>query len=45
MRWGVGLGLRLDTPAGPIRLEYAHKINPRPGESAGQWWFAFGMPF
>ncbi len=45
MRWGVGLGLRLDTPAGPIRLEYAHKINRRPGESAGQWWFAFGMPF
>jgi len=44
-RWGIGLGLRLDTPAGPIRLEYAHKINPRPGESAGQWWFAFGTPF
>ncbi len=45
MRWGVGLGLRLDTPAGPIRLEYAQKINRRTGESAGQWWFAFGTPF
>jgi len=45
MRFGVGLGLRLDTPAGPIRLEYAHKINRRSGESAGQWWFAFGTPF
>ncbi len=45
LRWGVGAGLRLDTPAGPIRVEYGHKLHRRPGESAGQWWLAFGMPF
>jgi len=45
MRWGVGAGLRLDTPAGPIRVEYGHKLDRRPGESTGEWWLAFGMPF
>ncbi len=45
MRWGIGAGLRLDTPAGPIRVEYGHKLDRRPGESNGEWWLAFGMPF
>ncbi|OFV82632.1 MAG: hypothetical protein A2Y78_07185 [Acidobacteria bacterium RBG_13_68_16] len=28
MRWGGGIGLRVDTPVGPIRLEYGWKFKP-----------------
>jgi outer membrane protein insertion porin family len=28
MRWGAGLGVRVETPVGPIRLEYAWKFKP-----------------
>lgn len=45
IRWGAGLGLWLDTPAGPIRLEYGWKLDREPGESMGQLWLSFGMPF
>ncbi len=45
MRWGVGLGLRVDTPAGPLRLDYGRKIHRRHGESAGELFLAFGIPF
>jgi len=44
-RWGAGLGFSLDTPAGPIRLEYGWKLDREPGESPGQWWLSFGIPF
>ncbi len=45
MRWGLGLGVRLDTPAGPLRLEYGHKLDREPGESAGELFLSFGTPF
>jgi outer membrane protein insertion porin family len=45
VRWGAGLGFSLDTPAGPIRLEYGWKLDREPGESIGQWWLSFGIPF
>jgi outer membrane protein insertion porin family len=45
VRWGAGLGFSLDTPAGPIRLEYGFKLDREPGESTGQWWLSFGIPF
>ncbi len=45
IRWGAGLGLWFDTPAGPIRLEYGWKLDREPGESAGQLWLSFGVPF
>lgn len=50
VRWGAGLGLRVETPVGPLRLEYGWKV-PRkeliPGvwESAGQLILSFGNPF
>ena len=44
-RWGAGLGFSLDTPAGPIRLEYGWKLDREEGESPGQWWLSFGIPF
>jgi outer membrane protein insertion porin family len=45
IRWGAGLGVSLDTPAGPIRLEYGWKLDREPGESVGQLWLSFGIPF
>jgi len=45
IRWGAGLGLWFDTPAGPIRLEYGWKLDREPGESVGQLWLSFGIPF
>jgi outer membrane protein insertion porin family len=45
VRWGAGLGFSLDTPAGPIRIEYGFKLDREPGESTGQWWLSFGIPF
>lgn len=44
-RWGLGLGLRLETPAGPFRLEYAQKLERLTGESAGEFSFSFGVAF
>jgi outer membrane protein insertion porin family len=29
----VGAGIRYRTPIGPLRIDYGHKLNPRPGES------------
>ncbi len=45
MRWGAGLGLRLETPVGPIRLEYGWKLDRLPGETAGELFFSLGNPF
>lgn len=44
-RWGAGLGLRYDTPAGPFRVEYGHKLDRQEGESGGEWYFSFGVAF
>jgi len=44
-RWGLGLGLHLDTPAGPFRLEYAQKLDRLEGESRGEFFFSFGVAF
>ncbi|MGQ9836120.1 MAG: BamA/TamA family outer membrane protein [Thermoanaerobaculaceae bacterium] len=45
MRWGAGLGLRFETPVGPIRLEYGWKLDRQPGESKGELFLSFGNPF
>ena len=45
VRWGAGLGLRYDTPAGPLRLEYGRKLDREPDESGGQLYLSFGTPF
>jgi outer membrane protein insertion porin family len=44
-RWTTGLGLRYQTPIGPIGLLYGHKVDPRPGESRGQFHFTIGYTF
>ena len=45
IRWGVGLGLQYRTPAGPLRAEYGWKLDRLEGESSGQFFISFGVPF
>jgi outer membrane protein assembly complex protein YaeT len=44
-RWGAGIGLRVDTPAGPLRAEYGWKLDREPGEESGRFFLSFGIPF
>jgi outer membrane protein insertion porin family len=41
----VGLGLRLDLPIGPVRLEYGHSLTQDPGEPSGTFHFAIGFAY
>jgi len=41
----VGLGIRIDLPVGPIRLEYGHNLTQDEGEPSGTWHFAIGTAF
>ena len=41
----AGLGVRIDLPVGPIRLEYGHNLTRDPGEPNGTFHFAIGTTF
>jgi outer membrane protein assembly complex protein YaeT len=41
----LGLGLRCNTIVGPVRVEYARNLNPRPMDPGGSWHIAIGYPF
>lgn len=43
--FAIGLGLRLDLPIGPIRLEYGHNLTRDEGEPEGAFHFAIGLNF
>ncbi len=45
IRWGAGLGLQYRTPAGPLRAEYAWKLDRAPDEGQGQFFISFGVAF
>jgi len=45
LRYGTGVGLRYDTPVGPLRLDYGFKLDRRPGESSGVLHFTLGQAF
>ena len=45
LRETAGLSLRYITPVGPISVDYGWKLDPRPGESSGEWSFSIGMVF
>ncbi len=45
MRKSAGLGMRVLTPMGPIRLDVGWKLDRRKGESAYQWHFGMGSYF
>ncbi len=41
----AGLGLRLDLPIGPVRLEYGHNLTRDGRDPSGSWHFAIGTAF
>lgn len=43
--FSVGVGLWWRTLIGPVRLEYGHNLNPRPGDPSGTVLFSLGFPF
>jgi len=45
LRQSAGVGLRLMFPFGPVRLEWAHVIDPRPGERPSRVVFSIGHAF
>ncbi len=44
-RRSAGLGLRYQTPVGPLSLDYGFKLDRRHGESIGALHFSIGNPF
>ncbi len=45
MRKSAGVGLRVLTPMGPIRLDLGWKLDRRAGESSSEWHFGMGSYF
>lgn len=45
LKYTTGLGLRYNTPVGPFRLDYGHKLNREIGESRGEIHFSIGHAF
>jgi len=45
MRKSAGVGLRVMTPMGPIRLDIGWKLDRKSGESASEWHFGMGSYF
>ena len=44
-KFTTGLGLRYNTPVGPIRVDYGHKLQREKGESSGELHFSIGHAF
>lgn len=45
-RWDAGIGLTLATPLGPIRIDYAKKLNTiNADEEDNLWQIQFGIPY
>ncbi len=45
LRHDVGAGVRWVSPFGPIRVDYGIKLNPKKGESFGEFHFSVGSAF
>jgi translocation and assembly module TamA len=45
LQWAAGLGLRYYSPVGPIRLDVAFPVNPRPVDDLFQFYIAIGQAF
>jgi outer membrane protein insertion porin family len=45
VRTCVGLGLRLDTPVGPLRVDVGYNLNRRPDEPSSVLHVALGHAF
>jgi len=45
LRHVLGLGVRFETPIGPLRAEYGWKLDREPAEEPGQFFFSIGNAF
>ncbi len=45
IKYTTGLGLRYNTPVGPLSLDYGYKLNRGTGESKGEIHFSVGQSF
>lgn len=45
LRHAVGLGLRYDTPVGPVRIDYGYKLKREEGLSRSEIFFSIGQAF
>lgn len=45
LRQDAGLGLRWNSPFGPLRVDYGVKLDRKTGESLGNFHFSVGAPF
>lgn len=45
IKFTAGLGLRYDTPVGPLRVDYGYKLDKEKGESSGEVHFSIGHAF
>lgn len=45
LRAGIGTGMRVKTPLGPIRLDYGYALNPKEGDKRGRFHFAMSHVF
>jgi outer membrane protein insertion porin family len=45
IRQTLGFGIRYSTPIGPLRLDWGHLIDHRPGEDSSRLHFAIGQAF
>jgi outer membrane protein insertion porin family len=45
LKYTTGLGLRYNTPVGPFRIDYGHKLNRAAGESRSEIHFSIGHAF
>ncbi len=45
MRYAIGLGIRYQTPIGPLRLEYGYNPDQQPGEPQGTFHVGFGFSY
>ncbi len=45
LKYTTGLGLRYETPVGPLRVDYGIKLNRSPDESRGAFHFSIGHAF
>jgi outer membrane protein insertion porin family len=45
VRSNIGLGIRINTPIGLLRLDYGFNLDPKKGEQAGMPYFSMGHAF
>jgi outer membrane protein insertion porin family len=45
IKYTTGLGLRYNTPVGPLSIDYGYKLNRESGESKGEVHFSVGQSF